>query len=309
MPWLIYKSIRFKKREEKVRKINADRINKAQEINIPELDSIELSVLVEWKNINGFQNDAGVSYLFNTNTTSLLFDIGFGDESTTLRHNLLKMGIPSNLKEVLVISHLHPDHMGGFRAMKNNRVFLPLKIFEKSNIDCYLPEKVNVENLKPIVLTGPEIINNEFISTGPLACNLFFFGYTEEQILIFRIRDKGLFIFTGCGHPGINNILKMVKKTSTLPIYAIGGGFHLPVTNGRGNKFGIQFQRIFGTGKAPWKQINNDDVNDFINTVNEVNPRKVFFSAHDTCDEALQYMTKRINAETHILKAGEKIEF
>jgi len=309
MPWIFFKYIKFKIREGKIRKINTDRFIKAREIRIPALDSVELSVLVEWEKSAGYQNDAGVSYLFNTKNTSLLFDIGFGDDSTTLRHNSRKMGILSKNKEVLVISHLHPDHMGGFRAMKNNRVTLPREIFRKSYTNCYLPENASVENLKPIVLTEPEMISHEFISTGPLACNLFFFGYTEEQVLIFRIKDKGLFVFTGCGHPGIDNILKMVEQISPHPIYAIGGGFHLPVTNGRGNRFGVQLQRIFGTGKPPWRRINSDDVHAFINAINEVNPQKVFFSAHDTCDASLKYMAEQLNAETHILKAGEKIVF
>jgi len=71
-----------------------------------------------------------------------------------------------------------------------------------------------------------------------LAWSLFIFGYTEKQALLARIKGKGLVVFTGCGHPTIKVILEMVKRLSDEPLYAIGGGLHFPVTEGRGNRAG-----------------------------------------------------------------------
>ncbi|MDM8539359.1 hypothetical protein QUF70_21605 [Desulfobacterales bacterium HSG17] len=46
-------------------------------------------------------------------------------------------------------------------------------------------------------------------------------------------------VFTGCGHPTIEVIVQMVRRLSNEDIYAIGGGFHFPVTGRRGNRAGI----------------------------------------------------------------------
>ena len=61
-----------------------------------------------------------------------------------------------------------------------------------------------------------------------------------------------------------------------------------------------------GTGKPPWKKLNTEDLNNAINQINNANPKKVFLSAHDTCDYSLEYFSEKLNAETIVLKAGEK---
>jgi len=108
-----------------------------------------------------------------------------------------------------------------------------------------------------------------------LAWSLFIFGYTEKQALLARIKGKGLVVFTGCGHPTIEVILEMVKRLSDEPLYAIGGVLHFPVTEGRGNRAGIRFQTIIGTGKPPWQRIADGDLSRTINAINNDSPEKV----------------------------------
>jgi metal-dependent hydrolase (beta-lactamase superfamily II) len=40
------------------------------------------------------------------------------------------------------------------------------------------------------------------------------FGYTEEQALLARVKDRGLVVFTGCGHPTIEVVLGMFGRLS-----------------------------------------------------------------------------------------------
>ena len=50
----------------------------------------------------------------------------------------------------------------------------------------------------------------------------------DDQAIIANIKDKGLVIFTGCGHAGIINTVNYAKKlTGINKIYVILGGFHL----------------------------------------------------------------------------------
>ena len=94
-------------------------------MELPALDHFEITVLVEQKAAKGFLSAPGVSYLFTTDRGALLFDLGYGPENPALARNAAKLDVRPDQVDALVISHLHPDHMGGFRAAKTNQVALP----------------------------------------------------------------------------------------------------------------------------------------------------------------------------------------
>ena len=119
-----------------------------------------------------------------------------------------------------------------------------------------------------------------------------------------RIREKGLVVITGCGHPTVEVILEMVRHLTDVPVYAIVGGIHFPVTQSRSQRQGIQVQMFFGTGKPPWRRIGDDDLSKTIAHINEAGPTRVLLSAHDTCDHALDRLSHELEAETMVLEAG-----
>ena len=50
----------------------------------------------------------------------------------------------------------------------------------------------------------------------------------DDQALVASVRGRGLVVLTGCGHSGIVNILRYVRKlTGEERIHAVVGGFHL----------------------------------------------------------------------------------
>ena len=50
----------------------------------------------------------------------------------------------------------------------------------------------------------------------------------DDQALVANVRGRGLVVLTGCGHSGIVNILRYVRKlTGEDRIHAVVGGFHL----------------------------------------------------------------------------------
>jgi 7,8-dihydropterin-6-yl-methyl-4-(beta-D-ribofuranosyl)aminobenzene 5'-phosphate synthase len=303
-PWLVVRNRRFQENCIRATELNKQRISQAGPLEMPELDFLKLTVLVEWKAREGFMRDAGVSYLFKTEFGSMLYDIGFGPTRPAITHNAAKLGFRMDKVDALIISHLHADHMGGIPAQRSRQVTVPDEIMSPELKPCFLPDRAEAKGFKAELVERPRLLTAGIASTGPLARSLFMFGFTEEQALLARVRDKGLVVFTGCGHPTIDVVLEMAGRLSNEPLYAVGGGLHFPVTGGRGIRAGIQFQTIIGTGKRPWQRITDKDLSRTISTINSASPKKVYLSGHDTCDHALDRMMKELNAETEILEAG-----
>jgi len=302
--FLFIKNQRFKKNRKLAEELNQSRISQAKPLEIPEIDFLELTVLVEWKAQKGFLGDAGVSYLFKTNLGSMLYDVGFGPARPALTRNAEKLDFGLDQVDALTISHLHCDHMGGLPAQRARQVTVPDNLIPSKPIPCFVPDKADAEKFDARLVKGPQMLAAGIASTGPLARSLFLLGLTEEQALVARIRGKGLVVFTGCGHPTIEVILKMVRRLSDEPLYAVGGGLHFPVSQGRGNLAGIQVQMLFGTGKPPWQKITDNDLSQTIAAINAADPKEVYLSGHDTCDYALGRLEKKLNARTKVLEAG-----
>lgn len=305
IPLLVKRNARYKENRLLAEQQNADRIQKAAPLDLPELDFLELTVLVEEKTEDGFLGDAGVSYVLKSNQGTLLFDVGFGPERPALKHNADRLGFNLDQVDALVISHLHPDHMGGMKATQKKSVIIPESLGSGNNKPCYLPDTSDAAGWRDEVVTAPMMLPGGMASTGPLLRSLFFFGLTEEQAIVANVKDKGLVVIAGCSHPTIEVILAMVSGLSTIPLHTVCGGLHFPVTQGRGSRLGVQFQMLVGTGYPPWRPLNKDDLGNTINALNNASPSQVLLSAHDVCDYSLAEMAGRLNAETDVLKAGK----
>jgi 7,8-dihydropterin-6-yl-methyl-4-(beta-D-ribofuranosyl)aminobenzene 5'-phosphate synthase len=305
LPILLVKNRRFKKNFQKSHEVNNERIERAKPLELPQLDLFELTVLVDQKTSQGFLGAPGVSYWVKTDRGSLLFDLGYGPEMPTLTSNASKIGFTIEKVDALVISHLHPDHMGGFKAVRTKQVILPFHIGTPGGQPCFLPAEADAKGFKTKVIESPQMLAAGVASTGPLSRSLFLMGWTEEQAILARLKDKGLVVFTGCGHPTIETVIQMVKRISDEPIYAVGGGLHFPITDSPLRKPGLKVQMIWGTGKPPWKRLSDEDLTHTIDHLNAVCPKHVFLSAHDTCDYAIGRFKNELRSEVTVLKAGD----
>ncbi len=303
-PMLIVQNGRFRRNASRAEELNRRRLAAAVPLELPQLEFIELTVLVEGKAEEGFREDAGVSWLISTDRGSLLFDVGFGPEHPALAHNAAKLGVALPKIDALAISHLHLDHMGGMAAMRAGQVRLPEELGQANGQKCYLPAAAAADGFDCEIVTSPRLLSAGVAATGPLARSLFFMGMTEEQALVARLRGRGLVVFTGCGHPGIGPILELVRRISNESLYAFAGGLHFPITDSRGNRAGVRLQMILGTGKPPWLRITDRDLDPVIKTLNTAGPSKVYLSAHDSCDHTLMRLDRELSAKTVILKAG-----
>jgi len=301
---MMSKNRRFKENRGKATRMNEERIRAAEPLPLPELDQLQLTVVCEHEHEEGFKGEAGVSYLLRTGQGALLYDIGFGAQHTTFPDNTSLLGLKMEDVDALVISHLHADHMGGLKAQRSRRVALPAMFGAPGGKPCYLPDTARAEGFDERITNAPRMLEAGIATTGPLARSLYFFGLTQEQALLAHVKGKGLFVLTGCGHPTIEVVLRMVRHLSDEPIYAIGGGLHFPVTKGRGNYGGFQLQMIVGTGKPWWERVTDTDLTSTIQAIRKEKPKRLLLSAHDTCDYALRRISQEVDAEVEILRAG-----
>jgi 7,8-dihydropterin-6-yl-methyl-4-(beta-D-ribofuranosyl)aminobenzene 5'-phosphate synthase len=135
----------------------------------------------------------------------LLFDTGA--DGPALLHNMKELNIDPQDISIIVISHAHGDHTGGlseiFRINGIAELYLP------SSFRRAFPER------KVTMVKGPIQIRENIFSTGELE--------GVEQSLALKT-DKGIFVLTGCAHPGMESILAAATKFGEL--YGIAGGFH-----------------------------------------------------------------------------------
>lgn len=159
----------------------------------------------------------GFSCLIEDLEETILFDTG-GD-SQVLLSNMEKLGVDPAIVDKVIISHVHFDHVGGLSGFLD----------ENSDVTVYLPKslpkkiKDDVKNHRAelVEVTNPMKIYKGVYSTGEL------YGPPKEQSLVINT-EKGLVVITGCGHPGVVNIVKKAKEMfPDENVYLILGGFHL----------------------------------------------------------------------------------
>ncbi|RKZ21585.1 MBL fold metallo-hydrolase [bacterium] len=153
----------------------------------------------------------GLSFFFPD--YHLLFDTG--ESPIYLEQNLHELGISKDEIAYIFLSHEHWDHTGGMDIFRDEKrtVFLHSH-FTEDSAEMYRAMGLNVE-----VIEKPFEILPEVYSTGPLG------NVIKEHSLIIETKE-GLCVFTGCSHPGLEDILDSTRKFGTR-IRLVAGGFHL----------------------------------------------------------------------------------
>jgi len=158
----------------------------------------------------------GFSCVIKTAEKIVLFDTG-GDAQTLLG-NMNKMGIEPGEIDLVVLSHIHGDHVGGLSGFleKNHQV----KVYGPKSFPSSFREEVKASGADFVDVDGAIKIEEGVYSTGELGTGI------KEQSLILDT-EKGLIVVTGCSHPGIVRIVEEAKKQHGKNIYLVIGGWHL----------------------------------------------------------------------------------
>jgi len=286
---------------------NEKMMHQANELDLPELEYLKLTAVIDALTAEGFAGEPGVSYLVETDRGRVLFDVGLTGK--TFAHNWRRLDLSWDGIDAVAISHLHLDHMGGMTAMNKRQVMIPAELAPQEKIDCFVPDTCDSPFFTTRLVEKPQLLPAGLGTTGPLACMLFFRGYMVEQSLVANVKGKGLVVIIGCGHPRLDAILPMAQKVCSAPLHAVVGGLHFPVTNSRSRRMGLDMQRIFGTGKRWNDPINDDDLSRAIRLLQEAAPKRLLISPHDSCDHALKRFEKEVDAEFAAVEAGRTYEF
>ncbi len=179
----------------------------------------ELTLTVVYNNVP-FNQDLktawGKAVFIKGMEKSILFDTG-GDGSILL-FNMKKLKIDPTEIDIVFLSHIHYDHVGGLDAFlrENNEALICLP----SSFPDNFKNKVKNKSVKLSSIKEAEEICENVWSTGELGTSI------KEQSLVLNT-PKGLVVITGCAHPGIVEIVKFVKNYFKKNIYMVLGGFHL----------------------------------------------------------------------------------
>ncbi|MHA1309306.1 MAG: MBL fold metallo-hydrolase [Candidatus Helarchaeota archaeon] len=179
---------------------------------------LEISIIYDNTSITGFKHGWGFSTLikvqYDSETKNILFDTGANKE--ILFYNMEKLKInPKNI-DIIVLSHPHFDHAGG----------LPYILKIKDDVDVYLPKFIGSLDRTEIYSYGSN--RTKFIDVEGIVeitdnvkcvCTKEIF----EQFLMVHL-SKGLFIISGCAHPGLGRIIDFTKNYGK--IFGVMGGFH-----------------------------------------------------------------------------------
>jgi len=159
----------------------------------------------------------GFGCVIKTPITNILFDTG--GNSSILLSNMEKMKIDPKDISIVVISHIHGDHLGGLTGFleRNGEV----KVFIPSSFPDSIRREIKSYGAEYQDVKGSVQILDNVYTTGEMGT------WIKEQSLILNTK-KGLVIITGCAHPGIINIIKRAKQiVPDKNIYLVMGGFHL----------------------------------------------------------------------------------
>ena len=176
----------------------------------------------------------GVAYLVRTDGATVLLDLGFNQAAvtpSTLRHNMDVLGVSLGEIDAFVISHPHPDHMGGINAWRRNTLAFGKDPIELGGRPLYVPEPIGYPGAEPIVSDEPTVVAPAIATTGTIAfANPFPVGLlrprAEEQALAVNVAGRGIVLVTGCGHPGLERMVARAQALFAEPIVGVVGGLH-----------------------------------------------------------------------------------
>jgi len=171
----------------------------------------------------------GVAYLVSTDDATILFDLGF--DTDALQHNMQKLGLSLDDIDMIVISHDYPDHVGGQAWWPQGTFSLADTQVDLHDLPIYVPQPMTYPGLAPVVADHPIKLATGVASMGTIPGEEVYkasIGHfiRLEQSLAVNVQGVGIVLISGCGHPGVKNMLGRAEMLFTTPVAGVVGGLH-----------------------------------------------------------------------------------
>ncbi len=193
-----------------------------------------------------YQSEHGVSYLIKTDSSTMLMDLGFNPDAinpSPLEHNMAQLGIRLQDIDTIIISHWHPDHVGGPAFWQHHTFSFGNHQIPLASKRVFLPSAMSYPGLSPIIVSKPVKITQGVASTGifpifevmnshatfPALADLTT-GLplrNSEQALAINVKGRGIVLITGCGHPTLPKLVARSQVAFDAPVVGVIGGLHL----------------------------------------------------------------------------------
>ncbi len=182
----------------------------------------------------GLQSEFGVSYLVRTDHAVILLDLGENEkraDPSPLENNMRLLKVDPQSIDAIVISHNHPDHVGGAHWWLKRTFSFGKQQISLSGIPVYLPVALSYPGIQPIIADQPMKITEgaavsgtmPFLEVQPLTV---INPLNVEQNLVINVEGQGLVVIAGCGHPGLEAMLQHAESAFGLPVVGVVGGLH-----------------------------------------------------------------------------------
>ena len=273
-------------------------------------EAVSILPLVDWHtSSDSLEGEAGVSYLIRTDDQTILFDTGFNREErdpAPLSHNMRGLGLRLGDVDTVFISHLHPDHVGGFRWFRNRTFSIGNTQPDLSGKRIFVPVPMTYPGSEPVVTGEPTVIGEGVASIGSIPRQLFV-DLVEEQALAIHLRGRGVLLVLGCGHQTLAKVIERARRVFEEPIYGVIGGLHYPVPEGRGTLFGVDVQYRLSSGSGPFNPIRQADVEADIERLRQLDLGIVGVGGHDSSDEVIARFAEVFDERYRHVRVGDEI--
>jgi 7,8-dihydropterin-6-yl-methyl-4-(beta-D-ribofuranosyl)aminobenzene 5'-phosphate synthase len=256
-----------------------------------ETRSLEILPLYEAAGAQGLRVGKGASYRVRTDHATILFDLGdnpSAESPSPLRANMERLGVSLKEFDRLVLSHRHPDHVGGrrwwdLRSFSTDGASRP----GLGGLAVVAPEKVLYPGASVTIADGPASVAEGVATTGPFT---FYEPYPvweilprdREQALAVRVAGLGIVLIVGCGHMGLKTLLDRADSVFGIPVAGLVGGLH------------------YGGLAA-------DALGDEIRMLKERGLRLIALSPHDSGPRALDAFAAAFPDSFRTLRVGEAV--
>jgi 7,8-dihydropterin-6-yl-methyl-4-(beta-D-ribofuranosyl)aminobenzene 5'-phosphate synthase len=144
---------------------------------------------------------------------------------------MTRLGVELGDIDALVISHNHPDHMGGDTWWLRSTFAIGNAQPDLAGKRVLMPVELTYPGLQPEVVDGPNVIGRGIASMGTIA-------FVEppplsmlapsgaEQVLAVNVDGVGVVVISGCGHPGLARMLDRAEALFDAPVAGFVGGLH-----------------------------------------------------------------------------------